>query len=176
MVPPSRPVRADDEMSAQESEKSRFPFPQPSASESAPLDVHVASDEPENSSQTVSTRRITFKRPPNPLDRAEPPKRTTPDDDDDSARLSVCHHGVVKVSENLNDENGVFSGTKMHGMLDSAWLAIKTKTQTSEPTVDVNAVESSQKDVSNLPVAIRFSLNEETIQQICSNPDPERQP
>ena len=34
--------------------------------------------------QTVSTRHITFERPPNPLDRAEPPKRTTADDDEDS--------------------------------------------------------------------------------------------
>ena len=47
-----------------------------SAGEYAPPDGPVDSVEPENSAKTMSTRRITFKRPPNPLDRAEPPKRT----------------------------------------------------------------------------------------------------
>ena len=118
MVPPSRPVRAEDEMSVQESETSHSPFPHPSASETASPDVPVASVEPENSSQTVSTRRITFKRPPNPLDRAEPPKRTKDDDDDDSALLSVHHHEMVKVSEKMYDESSVFSGTRTPGMHD----------------------------------------------------------
>ena len=35
------------------------------------LDVPVDSVEPENSSQTMPTRRITVKRTPNPLDRDE---------------------------------------------------------------------------------------------------------
>ena len=58
LVPPSRLVRAADEMSVQEQETSHVPLPQPSASESAPPDVLVASVEPENSPHTVSTRRI----------------------------------------------------------------------------------------------------------------------
>ena len=45
----------------------------PSASETIPSDVPVASVEPENSVQTTSMRRTLFKRPPNPLDRVEPP-------------------------------------------------------------------------------------------------------
>ena len=52
----------------------KCPIPHPSASESAPLDVPVGTVEPENSSQTVPTRRITFKRPPNPLDCADRPE------------------------------------------------------------------------------------------------------
>ena len=50
--------------------------------------------------------------------------------------------------------------------------AIKTKTETqkSEPT---KSVEPSQKDVDNLLVTVSFSSDEETLQQICSNPDPE---
>ena len=42
----------------------------------------------------VSTRRITFKRPLNPLERAEPPKRTRADDDEYSALLSVYHRDL----------------------------------------------------------------------------------
>ena len=45
---------------------------------------------PEYLAQTMSTRDITFTRP-NPLDRAEPPKRTRGDEDEDSALLSACH-------------------------------------------------------------------------------------
>ena len=41
MVPPSRPVRADDQMSVQETQKSRTSVPHFSASESAPPDVGV---------------------------------------------------------------------------------------------------------------------------------------
>ena len=78
----------------------------------------------ENSAQTLSTRRILFKCPPNPLDR--PPKRSRGDDDDHSALLSAYHHDLEKVSENLKDES-VFSGTGMPDMLDSAWLARKAK-------------------------------------------------
>ena len=127
------------------------------------LTFPVASVEPENSPQTVSTRRITFRPPPNPLDRAEPPERTRADDDDGFALLSVHHHFLEKVSENVNDKKGVSSGTRMPDMLDSAWFAIKTKTPKSEPTSDENSVEASHKDVSNLLVTVSFSLDEETI-------------
>ena len=97
LVPPSRPVRADDEMSVQEHETTHAPFTHPSASESIPPDVPVASVEPEDSVQTMFTRRITFKRPPNPLDRAEPLKRTRGDDDDgNSALLSAYPHDLKK--------------------------------------------------------------------------------
>ena len=127
-MPPSRLVRADDdEMSVQEQETTHVPFTHPSASEAIPPDVLVASVEPENSSETVSTRRITFKRPPNPLDRAEPPKRTRGDVDEDSALLSADHHDLEKVSENLKDGKGVFRGTGMPNMSDSAGLRSKPK-------------------------------------------------
>ena len=39
--------------------------------------------------------------------------------------------------------------------------------------VDANYVELSQKDVDNVLVTVSFSLDEETIKQICSNPAPE---
>ena len=76
-------------------------------------------------------RRISFKRPPNPLDRAEHPKRTSGDDDENPALLSA-RHDLEKVSENLKDGRGVFSGTRMPDMSDSAWLATKTKTETEK--------------------------------------------
>ena len=66
-------------------------------------DVPVTSVEPEDSVQTTFMRRILFKRPPNPLERLEPPKRTRGDDDDHSALLSAYHHDLEKVSENLKD-------------------------------------------------------------------------
>ena len=175
LVPPSRQVRTDDEMSVQEHETTHVPFTHPSASESIPPDVPVASVEPEDSVQTMSTRRITFKRPPNPLDRVEPPKRTRGDDDDDhSALLSACQHDLERVSENLKDGKSVFSGTGMPDMSDSAWLAIKIKAETSkvETSTEAKSVEPLQKDVDNLLITVSFSLDEETIQQICSNPDP----
>ena len=50
--------------------------------------------------QTTSMRRILFKRPPNPLDRVEPPKRIRGDEDDHSA-FSASHHDLEKVSEIL---------------------------------------------------------------------------
>ena len=80
LVPPSRLVRADDEMSVQASETTRVPIDHHSASESIPPDVPVASVEPQDSVQT--TRRVTFKRHPNPVARAERPTRTRGDDDD----------------------------------------------------------------------------------------------
>ena len=63
----------------------------------------------------------------------------------------------------------------MPDMSDSAWLAIKTKTETqkSEPTTGGKSVEHLQKDVDSLLVTVSLSLDEETIQQICCNPDPE---
>ena len=112
-MPPSRPVRTDDEMSVQELETTHVSVAHPSASETIPSDVLVASDEPENSVQTTSMRRIVFKRPPNPLDRVEPPKRTRGDDDDHSSFLSAYHHDLEKVSENLKNGKSVSSGTGM---------------------------------------------------------------
>ena len=106
----------------------RVPFTHPSAN----TDVPVSSVEPEDSAQTMSTRRITFKRPPNPVDRAEPPTRTRGDDDEDSALHSAYHHDLEKVSDNLKDGKSVFCGTVMPDMSDSAWLAIKTKTWTQK--------------------------------------------
>ena len=80
-----------------EHETTHVPFTHPWASESIPPEVPVGSVEPEDSAQTVSTRRITFERPPNPLDRADPPKRTRGDDDEDSALLSAYHHDLESV-------------------------------------------------------------------------------
>ena len=168
-------MRADDEISVQEHETTHVPFTHPSANESIPPDVPVPSVPPEDAAQTTSTRRISFKHPPNPLDLVEPPKRTRGDDDDHSALLSAYHHDLEKVSEHLKDGKGVFSRTGMSDMSDSAWLAIKTKTETqkSEPTTEAKSVEPLQKDVDNLLVTVSFSLDEETIQQMYSNPDPE---
>ena len=73
------------------------------ASETIPSDALVASIEQEDSVQTTSTRRFLFKRPPNPLDRVEPPKRTRGDEDDHSAFLSAYHHDLEKVSEILKN-------------------------------------------------------------------------
>ena len=146
----------------------------PSASETIPSDVPVASVEPEESVPTTPPRRLLFKRPPNPLDRVEPPKRTRGDEDDHSA-FSAYHHDLEKVSEILKNGNGVFSGTGMPDMLDSAWLAIKIPAEMSknETLTESQSVEPLQKDVDNVLVTVSFSLDEETIQQICSNPDPE---
>ena len=89
-MPPSRPVRTNDEMSVQEHETTHVPFTHPSASGTSPSDVPVTSVEPDDSVQTLSMRRISFKRPPNPLDRVDAPKRTRGVDDDPSARFSAC--------------------------------------------------------------------------------------
>ena len=93
----------------------------------------------------------------------------------ESLHRSAYRRDLEKVFEKLKDGKGVFSGTGMPDMSDSACLAIKTKTETqkSEPTTDAKSVEPSQKDVDTLLVTVRFSLDEETIQQICSNPNPE---
>ena len=66
---------------------------------------------------------------------------------------------MEKVSENLKDGKGVFSGTRMPDMSDSAWLATNTKTDTRncESTVDASSVEPSQKDVDNLLITISCS-------------------
>ena len=173
-MPPSRSMRTDHEMSVQEPETTHVSVAHPSASETILSDVLVASVETENSVHTTSVRRILFKRPPNPLDRVEPPKRTRGDDDDHSA-LSAFHHDLEKVSEILKNGNGVFSGTGMPDMLDSAWLAMKIQAETTKngTLTESQSVEPLQKDVDNLLVTVSFSMDEETIQQICSNPDPE---
>ena len=167
LVPPSRFVRTDDEMSVQEHETTHVPFTHPSVSDTVQSDVPVTSVEPEDSV-------LSFKRPPDPMDHAEPPKRTRGDDDDHSA-FSAYHHDLERVSEHLNDRKSVFSGTGMPDMSDSAWLAIKIKAETpkGETSTEAQFVEPLQKDVDNLLVTVSFSLDEETIQQICSNPDPE---
>ena len=172
-VPPSRSVRTDDELSVQEHETTHVLFAHPSAREIIPSDVPVTSVEPDDSVQTTSMRRFSFKRPPNP--RVEPPKCTRGDDDEDSALLSACNVDLEKMSEILKDGKSIFSGTGMPDMWDTAWLAIKTKTEThkSEPTTEAKSVEPLQKVVDNLLVTVSFSFDEETIHQICSNPDPE---
>ena len=159
-------MRTDDEMLVQGPE---------TTSKTIPSDVPVTSVEPEDSVQTTPPRRISFKRLPNPVDRVEPPKRTRGDDDDHSALLSAYHHDLEKVSGNLKDGRSVFSGTGMPDMLDCGGRAIKIKAETpkGETSTEAQSVEPLQKDVDNLSVTASFSLDEETIQQICSNPDPE---
>ena len=49
----------------------------------------------------------------------------------------------------------------------------KTETQKSEPTTEAKSVELLQKDIYNFLVTVSFSFDEQTIQSICSNPDPE---
>ena len=49
----------------------------------------------------------------------------------------------------------------MPDMSDSAWLAIKSKTQKSESTGDATSVEPSQTDVDNLLVTVSASLSEQ---------------
>ena len=114
-------------MSEQDHETKHVLFTHHLADESIPPDVLVYSVPLEDSAQTVSTCRITFKHPPDALDRAELPKRTRGDHDEDFALLSAYHHDLEKVSEILKDGKGVFSGTGMLGMSDSAWGAINTK-------------------------------------------------
>ena len=70
-------MRTYDEMSVQEPDTTHVSVAHPSASETVPSDVPVASVEPDDSVQKTSMRRFLFKRPPNPLDRVEPPKRPT---------------------------------------------------------------------------------------------------
>ena len=113
-------------------------------------------------------------RPPSSFDRAEhPEKRKGADDEYNSALLSVHHNDLENVSEHLTAGNGVFSGNGELDISDSAWLAIKTKTQKSESVVLENVVGLLQTDVGIMLVTTSFSVDEKTIQQICSNPDPE---
>ena len=60
-------------------------------------------------------------------------------------------------------------------MSDSAWLAIKTKTETEK--VDQQQRQSAlslcRKMSTIMFVTVGFSLHEEPTQQICSNPDPD---
>ena len=51
LVPPSRPMRAEDEMSVQEPETTRVPLSHSSASETIPSEVPVTSVEPAESAQ-----------------------------------------------------------------------------------------------------------------------------
>ena len=46
-------------------------------------------------------------------------------------------------------------------------------TEKNETLTEAQSVEPLQKDVDNLLVTVSFALDEETIQQICSNPYPE---
>ena len=69
LMPPSRSMKTDDEMSVHEPETAHVSVTHSSASETIPSDVPVASVEPEDSVQTTPTRRILFKRLPNPLGR-----------------------------------------------------------------------------------------------------------
>ena len=103
-MPPSRSMRIDDEMSVQEPETTHASVAHPSASETIPSDVLVASVEPEDSVPTTPPRRLLFKRPPIPLDRVELPKRTRGDEDDHST-FSAYHHDLEKVSENVKNGN-----------------------------------------------------------------------
>ena len=169
-MPPSRSMRTDDEMSVQEPATTHVCVAHPSASETIPSDVPVASVELEDSVPTTP-RRFPFKRPPNPLDRVEPPKRTRGDEDDLSA-FSASHHDLKKVSEKLKNGNGVFNGTRIPDMLDSAWLEIKTPAETSknETLTESQSVEPLQKDVGNLLVTISFSLDEETNNKTATIP------
>ena len=64
LLPPSRPVRTDDEMSVQEHETTHVPSTHPSESETISSDVPVTSVELDASVQTTSMRRILLKRPP----------------------------------------------------------------------------------------------------------------
>ena len=57
LMPQSRSITTDDEMSVQEHETTHVPFTRPSASESIPPDVPVCSVPPEDSAQTMSSRR-----------------------------------------------------------------------------------------------------------------------
>ena len=99
-MPPSRSMRNDDEMSLQEPETTHVSVAHPSTSETIPSDVPVVSVEPKDLVPTTRPRRILFKRPPNPLDRVEPPKRTRGDEDDHSA-FPAYPHDLEKVSENF---------------------------------------------------------------------------
>ena len=139
-------------MSVQEPETTHVSVAHPSASETISSDVPVASVEPEDSVQTTPTRRLLFKRPPNPLDRVEPPKRTRGDEDDHSACLSPYHHDLEKVSEILKNGKSVFSGTGMPDMLDSAWLAMKVSVETSknERLTESQSIEPLQREMSTI--------------------------
>ena len=128
--------------------------------------------EPENSALAVSTRRITFKRPPNPWDLAETMMIIL--------HLFFYHRDLWKLSDQLNDGKTVFSGTGMPDMSNSARLAIRPKpklTQISESTIDAKSVELPQKDVDSsfFLVTVSFSLDEETVHKYAAIPT-QRQP
>ena len=58
-------------------------------------------------------------------------------------------------------------------MLDSDWLAIKTKTPKSEPTVDAKFIEPSEEGCQQFTGHSQFFFGCRNNTQICSNPDPE---
>ena len=76
----------------------------------------------------------------------------------------VTHDLVIAANlhEILKNGNGVFSGTGMPDMLDSAWLAMKTPAETSknETLTKSQSVEPLHQDVDNLLVTVSFSLDE----------------
>ena len=96
-------------MSVLEHETTHVPFTHPSASATIPSDVLVTSVEQEEV-QTTSMRRISFKRPPNALDRVEPPKRTRGDD-------MIILHFFSPYHHDLEHGKSVFSGTGMPDMV-----------------------------------------------------------
>ena len=175
LVSPSRPVRAEDEMSVQEHETTRVPFRHSSASETIPSDGPVTSVESEESAQTMSTRRIAFKRPPNQWILQSP--RNVPG----VTMTRILHFPLLiimslgRCQKNLKDRKSVFRGTRISDMSDTAWLAIKIKTVTQrrKTTTEAQSVQPLQEDVDNLLLTVSFPLDEETIQQVCSKPDPE---
>ena len=83
-----------------------------------------------------------------------------------SAFLSAYHHDLAKGS---SVEQGCLTCWTVLGLQ----LKIPAETSKNETLTESQSIEPLQKDVDNLLVTVSFSLDEETIQQICSNPDPE---
>ena len=99
MVPPSRLVRVDDEMSVQETQKSRTSVPHFSASESAPPDVGMLRwnlSAHHSQSPRVAPRPSAMHIHKTLLNNRR--KRARADDDFDSALLAVDQHDQGKVS------------------------------------------------------------------------------
>ena len=70
-------------------------------------------------------RRILFKRPPHPLDRVEPPKRTRGDDDDHSALLSAYLHDLDAEREWWNHHE--LPPISYHEDFNSVYLNVQSK-------------------------------------------------
>ena len=60
-------------------------------------------------------------------------------------------------------------------MSDTAFLRSESRLEHRKVKhrTEAQSIEPLQKDVDNLLVTVSFSLDEETIQQVCINPDPE---